>query len=94
MVLKTMGFNASFGTLHQFSHIKIEKKKGCSHYDDGTAFYLLSMGLFSFACTLCALKTNIALVGVELFLTLSFPSSLVLSSNLPREGRMLGVCKL
>jgi hypothetical protein len=30
------------------------------------------MGLFSFACTICALKTNLALVGVELFLTLCF----------------------
>jgi succinate-acetate transporter protein len=30
------------------------------------------MGLFSLVCTLCALKVNVALVIVELFLTLTF----------------------
>jgi uncharacterized protein len=30
------------------------------------------MGVFSLACTLCALRTNVALVLVEFFLTLTF----------------------
>src|SRR4051794_9427 len=48
------------------------------------------MGLFSFVCTLRALKANIALVGVQLFLTPSFSLLAGAFSQSAEEGANAG----
>jgi len=47
-------------------------KVSCWNWLVGAGFTLLFMGVFSFSCTLCSLTTNLALFGIELFLTLTF----------------------
>lgn len=56
------------------------------------AFYLTFMALFSLICTICALRTNIALVGVEFGLTMNFillAASFFISGSAPGAAASL-----